>query len=255
MMKQKKSLKFKIFAGIAIFLLISVSGFFIYVSSYYKADSFALESLKSDSLVQVEEDGDIVFEPVDNAKNVGFIFYPGAKVEPAAYASIAKEIASNGYTTIIAKMNFNLAILSPNRADSIISNYKDIDTWVIGGHSLGGVMASNYALENDKIKGLVLLASYPQNQTNLTDTPIKVLSLWGSNDKIADLNKVKDAEYVMPGDAEFIEIKGGNHGGFGDYGHQEGDGESSITNKQQMIDTSNYIIELMDQLNVSLEEK
>ena len=53
-MKQKKSLKFKIFARIAIFLLILVSGFFIYVSSYYKADSFALESLKSDDLIQVE---------------------------------------------------------------------------------------------------------------------------------------------------------------------------------------------------------
>lgn len=254
-MKQKKSLKFKIFAGIAIFLLILVSGFFIYVSSYYKADSFALESLKSDSLVQVEDNGDIVFEPVDNAKNVGFIFYPGAKVEPAAYASKAKEIASKGYTTIIAKMTSNLAILSPNRADSIISNYEDIDNWVIGGHSLGGVMASNYALEDDRIKGLVLLASYPQAKTNFTDKSIQVLSLWGSNDQIADLNKVKDAKYVMPSDAEFIEIEGGNHGGFGDYGHQKGDGESSITNKQQIMDTSNYIIDFLDRLNESSEEK
>ena len=253
-MKHKKSLKFKIFAGIAIFLLILVSGFLIYVSSYYKADSLALESLESDSLVEVEENGDIVFEPVSNAKNIGFIFYPGAKVESSAYATIAKEIASNGYTVIIAKMNFNLAILSPNRADSIINNYKDIDTWVIGGHSLGGVMASNYALENDKIKGLVLLASYPQDKTDFTSKPIKVLSLWGSNDKIADLNKVKEAKNVMPSDSEFIEIKGGNHGGFGDYGHQKGDGESSITNKQQMMDTSKYIIELLDSLNGSLEE-
>lgn len=254
-MKQKKSLKFKIFAGIAIFLIVLVSGFFIYVSSYYKAESFALESLQSDAFVQVEADRDIVFEPVDNAKNVGFIFYPGAKVEPAAYASKAKEIASKGYTTIIAKMTSNLAILSPNRADSIISNYQHIDNWVIGGHSLGGVMASNYALEDDRIKGLVLLASYPQAKTNFTDKPIEVLSLWGSNDQIADLNKVKEAKNVMPSDAEFIEIEGGNHGGFGDYGHQKGDGESSITNKQQMMDTSNYIIALLDRLNESLEEK
>ena len=253
-MKQKKSLKFKIFAGIAIFLIVLVSGFFIYVSSYYKAESFALESLQSDALVQVEEDGDIVFEPVANAKNVGFIFYPGAKVEPAAYASKAKEIASKGYTTIIAKMTSNLAILSPNRADSIINNYQHIDNWVIGGHSLGGVMASNYALEDDRIKGLVLLASYPQAKTNFTDKSIEVLSLWGSNDQIADLNKVKEAKYVMPSDAEFIEIEGGNHSGFGDYGHQKGDGESLITNKQQMMDTSNYIIDLLDRLNESSEE-
>ncbi len=248
-MKQKKSLTFKILTGVAIFLLILVSGFFIYVSSYYKADSFALDSLKSDSLVKVEENGDILFEPVLNAKNIGFIFYPGAKVEASAYAPLANEIAANGYPVVIAKMNFNLAILSPNRADSVISNHKDIDTWVIGGHSLGGVMAADYALKNEKIKGLILLASYPQDKTDLSSKPIKVLSLWGSNDKVADLNKVKGAKKLLPSDSEFIEIKGGNHGGFGDYGHQKGDGEASISNKQQMMDASKYIIELLDSLN------
>ena len=248
-MKQKKSLKFKIFTGIAIFLLLLVAAFFIYVSSYYKASSLALESLKSDSLVKVEENGDILFEPISNTKNIGFIFYPGAKVEAIAYAAMAKEIASNGYTVIIAKMDFNLAILSPNRANHIIDNHKDIDSWVIGGHSLGGVIAADYALEHEEIKGLVLLASYPQSKTNLSNTPIKVLSLWGNNDQVADLNKVKEAKNVMPSDAKFIEITGGNHGGFGDYGHQKGDGESSITNKQQMMDTSTYIIETLDSLN------
>ncbi|WP_342507915.1 alpha/beta family hydrolase [Sporosarcina sp. FSL K6-2383] len=248
-MKQKKSWKVKIFTGIAIFLILLVAAFFMYVSSYYKASSLALDSLKSDSLVTVEDNGDILFEPVSDAKNIGFIFYPGAKVEASAYATLAKEIASNGYTVIIAKMNFNLAILSPNRADYIISEQKDIDTWVIGGHSLGGVMAADYALENEEIKGLVLLASYPQSKTDLNNTPIKVLSLWGENDKVADLNKVKEAKNIMPGDSEFIEITGGNHGGFGDYGHQKGDGKSSLTNIQQMMETSKYIIETLDSLN------
>lgn len=249
-MKQKKSLMYKIFTGIAILLIIAAAGFFIYVNSYYKADSAALDSLKSDDQVTVEQNKDIVFEPVSNDKKIGFIFYPGAKVEPSAYAPIAKEIAANGYTVIIAKMNFNLAILSPNRADSIISKYKNIDTWVIGGHSLGGVMASNYAFENDKIKGLVLLASYPQDKVNFTDQSIKVLSLWGSNDEVADLKKVKEAKKLMPAEAEFVEIEGGNHGGFGDYGHQKGDGELTITNQQQMKETSKYIVELLDRFQV-----
>ena len=247
-MKQKKSITSKLFTGIAILLIVLVAGFFLYVSSYYKADTLALDSLKSDAEVKVEANGDILFEPVADAKNIGFIFYPGAKVEPSAYAPMAKEIASNGYTVIIAKMKFNFAIFSPNRADEIISQYKDIDTWVIGGHSLGGVMASDYALENEQIKGLVLLASYPQSKTDLSDANIQVLSLWGSNDQVADLNKVKAAKKLMPDDAEFIEIAGGNHGGFGDYGHQKGDGESSLTNKQQMTETSTYIVDFLDRL-------
>ena len=248
-MKQKKSLKFKVFTGLAALVVLLVAGFFMYVGSYYKADSLAMDSLTSDAVVTVEENGDLLFEPVSDAKNVGFIFYPGAKVEASAYAPMAKEIAANGYPVVIAKMSFNLAILSPNRADRIISDHQDIDTWVIGGHSLGGVMASDYALQNDEIKGLVLLASYPQAKTNLRDEPIKVLSLWGSNDKVADLHKVKEAKKVMPSDAEFIGIQGGNHGGFGDYGHQKGDGEPSITNQRQMMETSTYIIELLDSLH------
>lgn len=65
---------------------------------------------------------------------------------------------------------------------------------------------------------------------------------------LADLNKVKEAKKFMPNDSEFIEIKGGNHGGFGDYGHQRGDGEAYISNKEQMSDTVKYIIKLLENL-------
>ena len=143
-------------------------------------------------------------------------------------------------------MRFNLAILSPNRADTIIENHPEIDRWVIAGHSLGGVMAADYALKNEKVKGLVLLASYPQEKTDLANESIKVLSLWGDLDTVADLSKVKGAKTAMPDDAAFIELTGGNHSGFGDYGHQKGDGLSTITNKQQMLDTSKYILEVLD---------
>lgn len=245
-MKQKKSFVFRIFRLIASLAIIVASIFFIYVSYYYKAGSLALNSLKSDVAVEVEENGDLIFKPVSNNKNTGFIFYPGAKVEASAYAPIAKEIASNGYTVIIAKMSFNLAILSPNKADNIISNNREITTWIIGGHSLGGVFAADYALKNDKIKGLVLLASYSQKDRDFTNKNIKVLSLWGDNDKVADLDKVKNCKRVMPSDSEFKEIKGGNHGGFGDYGHQKGDGEASVTNEEQMSETSKEIIKMLD---------
>ena len=244
-MQRKKSLLSKLFLGIAILLIGMVAGFFFYVSSSYEASTLANDSIQTAEQVKVKENGDIVFEPVGNDENIGFIFYPGAKVEPAAYAPMAKEIASKGYTVVIPKMTFNFAIFSPDRADDIISQYKDIDTWVIGGHSLGGVMASDYALKNEEIKGLILLASYPQDKTDLSDTGIKVLSLWGSNDQVADLTKVKEAKRLMPEDAIFTEIAGGNHGGFGDYGHQKGDGTATISNEQQINETSAYIVDFL----------
>jgi hypothetical protein len=244
----KKSFIFKLTRIFSVLLIILISAFFIYVRAYYKAGSIGLNSLKSDSTVLVEDKGNITFKPVSNSKNIGFIFYPGAKVEASAYAPMAKEIASKGYTVVIAKMSFNLAILSPNKADEIIRENNDISNWVIGGHSLGGVMASDYTEKNNKIEGLVLLASYSQDSRDFTNRNIKVLSLWGDNDKVADLNKVKKCKDAMPIDSEFKEIEGGNHGGFGDYGHQKGDGEATISNEEQMHATSEEIVRLLNKL-------
>lgn len=245
---KKKSLKFKISISIVAILAILVGLFFIYTSSYYKSQSYAIESLKSDSNVNVEtgKNGDIFFNPKSNKNKVGFIFYPGAKVENSAYSPMAKEIASKGYPVILSKMKFNLAILSPNKAKDILDEYPDINSWVIGGHSLGGVMASDYALKDNKIKGLVLLASYPKDNKDFTKSGINVLSLWGSNDKVADLNKVKNAKKVMSANSQFIEIPGGNHAGFGDYGEQKGDGKSLISNKEQINITSSEIIKFLE---------
>lgn len=248
-MRKKKSWLTKVLIGIAALLLIAVAGFFIFVSTSYEAIPSAKESLQSDDQVSVKQEGDLLFKPVSDARDIGFIFYPGAKVEAPAYAKMAKEIAAKGYPVLLADLPFNLAILSPNRADEMISNHPEIKRWVIGGHSLGGVMAADYAVSHEKIEGLVLLASYPQSKTELNDSSLKVLSLWGSNDQVADLEKVKDAKSTMPSDAKYIEIAGGNHGGFGEYGHQKGDGESSLSGDQQIQDTVNYVVGFLEELN------
>lgn len=248
-MREKKSWTVKILIGIAALLLIAMAGFFIFVSTSYEAIPSAKKSLETDDQLIVKDEGDILFEPISEARNIGFIFYPGAKVEAPAYATMAREIAAKGYPVILADLRFNLAILSPNHADEIISNHPEIKRWVIGGHSLGGVMASDYALDHENVEGLVLLASYPQSKTDLSKSSLNVLSLWGSNDEVADLEKVKSAKEIMPNDAEFIEIEGGNHGGFGEYGHQKGDGDSSLSGDQQIQDTVKYIVEFLGELS------
>lgn len=247
-MKQKKSWKFKLFIGLAIVLVAIGIGFFVFSSSYYEAQSYAKESMQSDSNVTVKNDKELVFEPVSDAKNVGFLFYQGAKVEAEAYAPMAKEIAAQGYTVIIPHLPLKMAIFSPDRADKVIRKYPEIDTWVIGGHSLGGVTAADYASRHENISGLVLLASYPGDHTDLTKSSVDVLSIWASNDEVADSKVIKSAKSVMPRGAEFMEIEGGNHAGFGDYGEQKGDGKASISNEQQMMQTSEAIVELIESL-------
>ena len=159
-----------------------------------------------------------------------------------------KKISEAGYKVIIVPMPLNLAVLNSDKAKKVINNYPEIDKWVIGGHSLGGVMACKYAPENDKVKGVVLYASYPQGH-ELKNTDIKVLSLWGSEDKVASMEKIKDGKNKMNSDAEFIEINGGNHSHFGDYGEQKGDGTSTITSQEQWNETAKYTIDFLDNIN------
>ena len=247
-MKQKRTWKFKLYIGLAILLLMSAVGFFLFASSYYTAQAYAKENIHSDSDVTVENDKELVFEPTSNKKNIGFIFYQGAKVEAEAYAPLAKEIAKQGYTVIIPHLPLKMAIFSPDRADKVIRNHPEIDTWIIGGHSLGGVTASDYASRHEKISALVLLASYPGSHTDLSETSVDILSISASRDEVADAKSIQAAKSSMPENAKFIEIEGGNHAGFGDYGKQKGDGKATISNEEQMMQTSAAIVELIEGL-------
>lgn len=214
----------------------------------YTAQDKALEALKSNDDVKVEYNDNIVFAPTHDIKETGFIFYPGAFVDPAAYAPIMQGLAQKGYKSIIAPMPVNFALLNINKGESIIDNNEDIKQWVIGGHSLGGVSAAKYAVKNNKIKGIVFFASYPQGD-ELKDTNLKVLSLYGSNDGVATPDNVQESIAKLPTGSVFIEITGGNHSQFGDYGHQSGDGTSTISPEDQWSQSINETEKLLKNIN------
>lgn len=71
---------------------------------------------------------------------------------------------------------------------------------VIRGHSLGGVFASDYAVNHqDKIKGLVIyLASYPS--ANASNATFKATSIRGSLDNLStaqDIGKNKNSLLIL----------------------------------------------------------
>ena len=95
----------------------------------------------------------------------------------------------------------------------------DVQTWAVGGHSLGGVRACQLATDAD---ALVLFASYCAN--DLSGSGLPVLSLSGSEDGLSTPQKIADAARELPDDAVFVEIPGASHASFGAYGPQPGDG-------------------------------
>lgn len=244
-MKPIKSKKKLIPLIIGVILLIAIASFAIYVSDYYQADNKALTGLKSTESYNVVDNSDsITFTPTENKSSTGVIIYPGAKVEAGSYAVIASQLAKNGYTTIIVKMPFNLAIFGVNKADMIIASHNEITSWVIAGHSLGGVFASDYALNHqDKIKGIIYLAAYPSS--NASNASFKSLSIRGSLDNLTTSKDISENLDKFPATTTFITITGGNHYNLGDYGVQQGDNNSTITREEQQKITLAYILEFI----------
>ena len=227
---------FKI-VGISIItlLFLGVVSFLIWANTPAAPEPYALESLASTEAVGFDKrDPWLVFTPMRSDPEVGLILYPGGRVDARAYAPHAQSIAAAGYKVVIVRMPLNLAFFGQNRANAVIEAYPGISQWVIGGHSLGGAMAAEFAASNPElISGLVLWASYPAQSNDLSDTGLPVLSVYASNDGLATIDKIEDARDNLPADTRFIEITGGNHAGFGWYGAQQGDGPLEITPRDQ----------------------
>lgn len=244
--KKSKTRKF-IAIGIIATLIIIIGVFLLWSNKSYSPTEDASKALKSDNVVMVNNQEYISFTPIGKDPTKGFIFYPGAKVEAESYAPLCREIAKEGFEVVIAKMPFNFAIFSPNEAQEIIDEYKHIDKWAIGGHSLGGVMAAKFASENEEVKGLALYASYPQGN-ELLNSNKKVVSMWGSEDSVLNMESLENSKTDLPKDTKFIEIKGANHAQFGDYGLQSGDSKALISKEEQTDIAAKNTIELLEKI-------
>ena len=74
------------------------------------------------------------------------IFYPGAKVATEAYAPLMYQLAESGIDCFLVDMLFHMAFFGMNRAEEIMQEY-NYEAWYLGGHSLGGAMAANFAAD------------------------------------------------------------------------------------------------------------
>jgi hypothetical protein len=236
-MKRKKRKWTKIAAVGCAVVIIAVVSIFAYIQSItYSPSDRAVSAFETDNRVKVTEIKDgYEFEPIEGkTRQPNVIFYPGGLVEPISYSPLARELAELGYRVYIADMPLNLAIFGQNKADSFLKAHSE-ESYVIGGHSLGGAFAARFALEHSKeLKGVFFLASYADDKGSLANTGLSVLQLTGTADGVMDREVWEKSKMNLPNDTLFIDIKGGNHGQFGSYGRQKGDHESSISEEMQL---------------------
>ena len=237
---RRKTGKILVIGGIILTLMIACA---IYLGDYYHADMEKIENLTEQSAIemQTDENGYLIFEP-DQIEN-GLIFYPGGKVEHTAYIPLMEALASKGTLCILVKMPFRLAVFGSNAADGLQGNYPEVESWYIGGHSLGGSMAASYLSKHaEAFDGLILLGSY--STADLSDLNVEVLSIYGSEDLVLNRENYETNKENLPDDFKEVIIEGGCHAYFGMYGAQEGDGVPGISNEEQIARTVEAIDEL-----------
>lgn len=224
-------------------LLALVIGWGAYVGDYYTAEVTAVTAMAGSETVSVQKmDKMTVFTPEN--PTAGLLFYPGGKVEYTSYAPLMLALAERDVLCVLIQMPCNLAVLNPNAAEGISEQFPEIENWYIGGHSLGGSMAASYGAKHPgQLKGLVLLAAY--STVDLTGSGLNVLSIYGSEDGVLNMEKYESCRGNLPETRVEIVIPGGNHAGFGSYGAQDGDGKASISSAEQIPYTAERIAEFV----------
>jgi hypothetical protein len=236
---------YKRFLILIVLSVVVVAGIKLFMPE--QADETALAAMKTDALVEVSDQPSLIaLVPKDIHLQRGLIFYQGAKVPPEAYVPLLKPLAEQGILIVIPKMPLNFAIFGIDRAAEIQNAYPQITCWTIAGHSLGGSMAAEYARENSyRLNGIIFLGSYPAKNTSLMGMDMKGLVIRGSNDGLATAEDIKKVLQNYPSDTIFIEIEGGNHAQFGNYGLQSGDDQATIDWETQQADTDEAILDFI----------
>ena len=208
------------------------------VGAWVYFDSLAYGPTESPAAVESEYDvtvesgyGGYVVRPDDqppDGERAGLVFYPGGRVEPGSYVHTLAPLAERGVTVVVPGVPLNLAVLDSDAASPVVSNENGIDSWYVGGHSLGGAMACRYANGNaDRVDGVVLAASYCD--VNVSDSGLATVAITGTRDGVLNRERFEANRRFLPADATFVSVEGMNHAQFGNYGAQDGDGEATIS--------------------------
>ena len=194
----------------------------------------------SDSSILVQNGKNFIsFVPRSDTTNTSLIFYPGALVDPDAYAPIGRALAEHGYSVHIMRIPFRMAINAKQEAQVFLETLDFIHlaasrSWHIAGHSRGARMALSFAEKHSEVlNGVQLIGTSHPREKNLSWLAVPVLKVYGSEDGLASQTEVEDYKHNLPDHTQWVLIEGGNHAQFAWYGNQFGDHKASIPREKQ----------------------
>ena len=209
----------------------------------YRASPAARVATIPDTSVAVgHDDGVWRFTP-RRGSTVGrpaLVFFPGALVDPVAYAPLARAAAVAGFPAYIVELPRRGALGGAEdpvlwqRLDRLLRQSRPASGWFAAGHSRGGVVASQVAASRRAgFSGLILIGTSHPRDVDLSELAVPVTKIVGTRDGLASRAEVEANRSKLPASTHWVWVEGGNHSQFGWYGFQPGDRRATITASAQ----------------------
>ena len=238
--------------GLVVVLLLAVAAVLVWLRPF-TADSRALAVLADPAPgVEVVDSATTVrLLPAAEPSGVGLVMQPGARVDHRAYLALLQPFAQAGHLVVVVKQPMFIGFTATDAPLAVFEQHPEITSWVLAGHSLGGVAASSLAAEQSRsaggeVDGLLLWASYPLG--DISGSGLQVLSVSGSEDGLSTPADIDASRALLPADAGFVEVQGATHAYFGDYGEQSGDGTATVDRATAQAEIVRAGLQLLDGL-------
>lgn len=221
--------------GALALVLVGALAVLVWLLNPSEVDADALAAVRADPDVRVSvEDGYVGLTPADGVGDEAVVFYPGAHAEALAYVPIwAPIVEDTGVAVFVPDMPLSLATLDADAAEGVLADHPGVERWWLGGHSLGGIAATEYAEEHPEapVTGLVLWAAFPADGVDLSDRDLRVLTVTGSVDGIVPTAEVRRRLDRLPPGERSVVIAGMEHSQFGAYDSFFGAGDPGVSDE------------------------
>lgn len=205
-----------------------------------------LVSSETVEIVRAQDTIDFRPRPDDPARP-GLLFFPGALVDPEAYAPMARRLAEAGHRVVIVRLPFRMAP-TPGYQEMAFQTVRETmaaspRAWAVGGHSRGGKLATQFAASHPgRFSGLALIATTHPREIDLSGVTAPVLKIYGSQDGMATPEEMRRYASNLPPHTTFVEVTGGNHRQFGYYRYQLMDGRAGVSREEQQRQTVDALL-------------
>ena len=230
---------------------VGILAFLVWASSPMPAEPGPLADVRADTAITFTESANGVVLTPHSPNGTGLIFVAGARVDPAAYADKLRGIADAGVTVVVARPILNFAIFEPRPLVVFerLAPGSDVTRWYVGGHSLGGVRACQYAADAapGAVAGVILFGSYCA--VDLSHSGLPVLTLSATRDGLSTPAAIAASAHLLPSDAQLVRLPGADHAQFGDYGVQPGDNPATASDAQAKREITSAVLAFLAQNN------